>query len=160
MKKHQGFTLAELLVYIGLFAIILTILTEILVSLLKVQLESESISNLDQDSRYIITRLNYDLNRASSITGATTGNTLYIIVSGATYKYSQFGNNLFLTVNSQPSVMLNSFDTSVSNLNFQRLGTSGDSIGVGLTLTSQVIQGGNRHEIKSINTVIGLRPNL
>src|SRR4030042_5852170 len=67
-KFQKGFTLVEILLYMGLLAILLVVLTEILVSILAVKIEFEATSSVEQDSRFLLSRLFYDINRASAIT--------------------------------------------------------------------------------------------
>jgi prepilin-type N-terminal cleavage/methylation domain-containing protein len=167
-KNHnKGFTLIELLIYMGIFSILLMVLTQIFISSLNVQLESEAVSSVEQDSRFIIARMSYDIERASQVnlpanlgdiqTGL--GAKLEFIVGGATYTYKLSGADLQLDISGVPN-KLNSFDTNISNLTFERLGNTGgtNSIKVGFTVTSKAVRSSGP-EIKNVQTVLGLRPN-
>lgn len=143
-KQNQGFTLIELLMYIGLLSIFLIVLTEIFVSILDVQLESEATSHVAQDGRYITTRLIYDVNRADTIiTPATPGSaaaTLVLDIGGSTYTYAvNASGNLTLT-DVTGAAMLNDYDTIISNVLFTRLGNSGgkNTITANFTVASRV----------------------
>lgn len=161
MKKNQGFTLIELAVYIGLFSILLIVLTEVFTSALDDRLEAESSSQVVQDGRFILARFMYDINRAESIAAPAVlgeqANSLQIIISGAAYTYSLNSNNLELTNNFGIN-KLNSGDTTISNLNFKRLGNiSGkNTIQINFTLTSKTVPKSGP-EIKNFQTIIGLR---
>lgn len=161
MKKNKGFTLIELVVYMGLFSILLIVLAEVFTSALDDRLKSESTSQVVQDGRFILVRFMYDINRAESIAApAVLGeqtNSLQIIISGATYTYVLNNNNLELTNNFGIN-KLNSGDTTISDLNFKRLGNiSGkNTIQINFTLTSKTIPKSGP-EIKNFQTIVGLR---
>lgn len=161
MKKNKGFTLIELVVYMGLFSILLIVLAEVFTSALNDRLESESTSQVVQDGRFILARFMYDINRAESIAAPAVlgeqANSLQIIISGATYTYVLNNNNLELTNNFGIN-KLNSGDTTISDLNFKRLGNiSGkNTIQINFTLTSKTVPKSGP-EIKDFQTIIGLR---
>lgn len=142
-KFKKGFTIVELIVFMGLFSILIVVLTQILSSALSLQLESESKSNVEQDGRYILERMMYDINRTQGyninsagtvtppvitpaiVTPAANGasaTSLKLNVGGNSYLYSLDGsNNLTLSVNGGTADMLNGFDTSITNLTFTRI---------------------------------------
>ena len=142
-KKSSGFTLIELLIYMGILSVFLIILTDVFVSILGVKLESSSYSSVEQDGRYIINRLSYDIRRATSITTPSSpgqnSSSLILVIGGINYTYSLNSNNLVLTSNSL-SNNLNSNLTRISNLQFQRIGNVGGKniIQVNFTVTSTV----------------------
>ena len=112
--KQRGFTLIELLVYMGIFSILLVVLTEMLVSILNLQLDSTATSSVDQDNRFIQQRLTYDIQRAKSFTVSPDQKTLTLSIGTSTYTYSALSNSLQLN-----GLPLNSFDTTITNLLFQ-----------------------------------------
>jgi type II secretory pathway pseudopilin PulG len=162
-KKSGGFTLVELLIYIGIFSILLIVLTQIFVSTINAQLESEANSSVEQDSRYILARAMYDIQRASQIVLPANlgdqGNVLQLTINGVTYIYSLNDENLELS-RTGTADRLNSYDTAITNLTIQRLGNLGgtNSVKIGFTVTSR-IQMPSGPEIKNVQTVVSLRPN-
>src|SRR3989304_8444225 len=112
MKKNSGFTIVELLMYIGLLTILMTILTRLFTATIDEQLTSEATGGLEEDSRFIYSRLAYDLSRADSIVTPAvpgeTSTTLSIMIGPATYTYQVIGTNLVLGGGS-----LNSYMTDV-----------------------------------------------
>lgn len=162
MRKYkQGFTLIELLLFMGLFTIILGVLTNLFSVIIDTQAEVESTSAVENDSKFITTRLMYDIQRAQSISvpaslGAQTS-TLSLVIDGNVFLYSVVDGNLMLTANSQ-SDMLNTHLTQVTNLSFQRFGNVGGKNAVQLKMTLE-----DRNdtaagtESKDIETLIGLR---
>ncbi|KKR78338.1 MAG: hypothetical protein UU23_C0001G0102 [Candidatus Curtissbacteria bacterium GW2011_GWA1_40_9] len=161
--KHlkKGFTLIELIMYMALMSIFLVVLSELFLSILEVRKESEATSGVEQDARYILSRLYYDLNRASSITTPATpgssSSTLVAIISGDTNSYSASGGNLTLTNNAGTN-NLNSSASSISNLNFQKIGASGigQTVKIDFTLTGKTQRTGGA-EIRDFTTTVGLR---
>ena len=85
MKK--AFTLIELLIFMGILAALLGILSQILASALAVQVESQTASSVHSDGRYLLSRLTYDVRRASNITSPAsaglTSPTLTLTISGS-----------------------------------------------------------------------------
>ena len=160
-RKRPGVTLVELLIYMALVAIFLITLTDIFASILNVRTESEATSSVDEDSRFILARLNYDINRAQSITTpASLGNStpnLVIVISGINYTYSLNTNNLEL-INNLGTNNLNSSETQVSGLSFQKIGNAGgkDTVKIQFTITSKT-QRPAGPETKTFNTTVGRR---
>lgn len=161
--KHQGFTLVELLLYMGIFLILLIVFLQLFSSILDVQLESQSTSAVDSDGKYIIARLAYDIENASSIVtpsgNGLTRSSLEIWSNSADEDVVLTGGNLQLVnVTTGQTNNLNSADTIVSNVSFTRLGsTYGKStITVAFTLTSTTHRTGGA-EVRSYTTTLGQR---
>jgi hypothetical protein len=144
----------------ALLSIVLSVLTAIFVAVIDVQLESESLSGVQQDARFISGKLYYDINSATSVTqpalGTTTSN-LQFTRNGINYEYSLNGSDLVIT-DMTGTYPVNSYSTSVSNVSFTRLGNSGGKhiIQITLTVTSDVLDVGET-ETKVIQTSVGLR---
>ncbi len=160
-QAQRGVTLIELLLYMGLLSIFLTVLSQIFITSLSTQLESESVSGLDQDGKYIIARLSYDIQRSTNITqpGALglSSSSLSFVAGGLSYQYSQASGILTVSENGTP-YQLNSLGTLVSNLQFTRRGNSSGkpTITVSFTLTSTVLREKGQ-DTKSFSTTIGTR---
>jgi prepilin-type N-terminal cleavage/methylation domain-containing protein len=160
-SEKKGFTLVELLIYIGLFSILLVILTNIFVAIIDSRLESEATTNVEEDGKYIVNRLTYDLRRAQSISTpssrGTQTNSLQIAIDGTSYNYALQNNNLILTTGSD-TLQLNSYGSKISNITFLRVGNLGgkDTIQIQFTIQSVTLQH-NRTEQRTIKTTVGLR---
>lgn len=163
--RPAGFTIIESLVYMGLLIILITILSLLFSSILDVQLESKSTSSVDLDGRYIIAKLIYDMHMMQTsspvndtiITPSTPGgssSTLNFTVNSINYTYSLSSGNLQL-VNDKGTNNLNGVDTTVSALQFTRIGTgaSTDTIRVTFTVTSKIIRNAGA-ESRSYQTTI------
>lgn len=164
MKKifnsKGGYTLIEMLMYMGLLSILLVVMVDLFASSLDAQLESQSISIVNRDGRFLISRLSYDINRAQSIVSPALGSqqaTLQLSIGGVSYTYTANNGNLQLT-NNNGTDNLNGFDSTVSNLSFQTLGnTNGKhTVKVQFTVTSKVTRVSGA-ETKTFQTTVGIR---
>lgn len=160
--KKAGYTLVELLIFMALLAGILVVVSDILGSVLDVRLESESTSSVEQDGKYILNRIGYDIGRADEITvPANDGDnsaSLILVIGPSSNSYSLNGGNLQLT-NLSGTNRLNSISTSISNLSFTRIGNSADAkdtIRMSFTVTSTTVRVSGP-EVRSYQTTVGLR---
>lgn len=160
-NSKKGFTLVELAIYMGISMVILLILTELLTAIFNTKLLTKSTTGVARDGRYIYTRLTYDVNRAQSVTlPANLGEistSLVLSIDGAQYIYSVQNGNLVLTA-PQGSDSLNGYDTTVSNLTFQRIGNPNGkhTFRINYVITSKVTTNGPP-ETQSFQTTAGLR---
>src|SRR3989344_141942 len=145
--KNKGFSIVELLLYMGIFTILLTVILQMFGSIFDIQLESQATSSVASDGRYILSRFSYDLSRAQSISFPASpgdlGTQLSIVINGQTFIYSSGSGNLVLQNQSMDtSDQLNSTETSISELSFLRLeGSDGkDAVQVSFTLVSEATQ--------------------
>ncbi len=151
-QNLRGFTIVEMIVYMALLTVMLVILTRMFTGILDMQLKSTAVGEVEEDSRYVFTRLAYDIGRASGIvTPANLGeqtNTLTLLIDGTAYAYNLSNFNLLLG-----SDQLNSAGTAISNLSFLRLG---ESIQIGFTIASTT-QTVPLLPSKTLKTTIALR---
>jgi prepilin-type N-terminal cleavage/methylation domain-containing protein len=163
MTKHRlGFTLIELMVYMMILPILLYVLIQIFDSVLDVQMESMTSSSLQQDAGFILSRFEYDVHRATSITtptapGLTTncpGLILGLIINSTAYNFTCSGENLYL--NSQ---LLNSSEVLVSGLSVTRIGndTGHDTVKISMDLTGSSLGLNGQTQSRSYQTTFGLR---
>ncbi len=158
--QQKGSTLIEMLIYMGVFSVLIGVLSTIFGAILDVQLESQGTSRVDQDGRYILARLSHDIEDATGITTPSspgqTSSTLQIAVNSINYTYGLDGSgNLQLTVPSGTD-RLNSQGIVVSGLSFTRLGNGGanDTIRVNYTVTS-TIQSPSGPDARTFQTTLG-----
>jgi type II secretory pathway pseudopilin PulG len=161
-RLAKGLTLIELVLYMGLLSIFLMILVRLFSSTIDVQLESEAYSHVEQDGRYLLSRLAHDVGRASAIvTPPTLGSpsgTLQLTVDSINYSYTVTNGSLTLAAGTSTDA-LNSVDTSVSNFVVRRLGNNvngKNSLQVAFTLQSRA-QRSSGPETKTFQTTLGLR---
>lgn len=128
LKPNQGFTLVELIIYMGLLMIMILIFTQIFASIIDNQLGSRNTSNTADDGRYIYSRFIYDVGRAQSITQpsdfGSSSATLTMVIGGSNYTYSLDNSNNLIITDGFGSESLNGEGSSVSALLFTKVGTS------------------------------------
>lgn len=160
----RGYTLIELLVFMGIVSILLVMLTNMLASIIDVRQESESISSIEQDGNYILARFAYDIQRAQTINSPASlgqnGFSLDISIDGINNLYN-LNNGILTVTNNNGILQFNSANSSVSNLNFLRLGNAGDTaredtVRVNFTVTSRIVRSSGP-EAKNFQTTVGLR---
>lgn len=160
-NKFRGFTIIELMVYMGLLAIFLTIISQIFVASIDTQLESEAESGIQQDSKFIFARLQYDLANATAIVepsfSGSSSSLLQFVSGGTTQSYQLTGVNAIFT-NGVNIYQLNSVNTAVSNLLFTRRGVANGKpfITASFTLTSAVVRNSGP-DVQAFETTIGTR---
>lgn len=155
----KGFTLIELLVYIGLSSVLIALMSQIFLATLGVRIESQSTTNVQQDARFILSRIAYDVRRASTMTAPSsgqTGSTLTLVIHeqgvDREYIYSVQGTDLVLTTGSDTDP-INSNGTKIESIAFQRIG---ETVEITMTLVGneQVSPG---QQVLSVRTTVGRR---
>ena len=161
--SQKGVTVVELLLYMFILSVLLTILTSVFVSALDVQSESNSASSVEYDGNYILARLSYDIHRANSISIPTSNGsssaTLRIVINSENYTYSIDSNNNLILVNNLGTNNLNNYGTSISALSIQRLGNAGgieNTLRINFTVTSKTKRVSG-YETKNFQTNLSLR---
>ncbi len=159
--KPSGFSLVELLIYMGLSSIILTVVAGLFVAVLESQLRSEQSSIMEQDSRYLIAKLSYEITQADellipAILGESA-NQLQLATSGQPVILELDNQDLEITKNGLV-YQLNHSLTTVDNFQVTRLGNEEGQpvIQVNLTLSSQ-IQAEGQPSTKDYQITVSLR---
>lgn len=161
LQPSRGFTLVELLIYMGLLTSLLLVFTDIFTSIIENQLTSQNTSNVAEDGRYVYSRFIYDVSRASAITeplnyGSSSAN-LRLVIDGQNHLYSLVGNNLMVT---EPagSFQLNGDGSSISALLFTKVGTTSAKSTVRINFTvNGTVPSRKQLDIQHFQTTAGLR---
>lgn len=137
-KKHQsGFTVIELLMYLGLYSILIVVITQLFLTLIESRTEAENLTMLQQESRYITQRLIYDIRRAQSVTlpvqVGDSGNQLELNIDGETFRY-QVNVNGFLELVSPSGTASISSQVTTGQFLVQKTGSTGLNDGVSVQL--------------------------
>jgi len=148
-KFQKGITIVELIVYIGILSIFMLVLVDVFVAILNSKLDTESTSTLNQDARYIYSRLAYDIANADTAS-VPSPNSLDLISSGVSYHYAMDGSgNLLLN-----GIAINGLDTKVNSIAFTKIG---NTVKISYTIESLItLPSGN--QTRTIETTVGLRP--
>ncbi|MBI2442794.1 MAG: hypothetical protein HYV40_02710 [Candidatus Levybacteria bacterium] len=160
-RKFFGFSVVELLLYMGLLSIFLTILTQLFIASLQVQLASESISSVEQDGRYILSRFQYDILRSGDVQSPSgfgqEGTSLTLLVEGNPVVYSLSGSELMLDAGGSAE-KISGANVLVSDLKFTKYGNNPGKPTVSLSfiVTSKVKQA-KGVDSKMFQATFGLR---
>ena len=166
-KSQKGTSFIELILYFSLLGIVLVIATDIILRTGEFSLESSARNDLQDDGRFIISRLSYDIHKANSITTPVnlgdTSSTLVSTVGPETHTYSLVDTNIDYQEETGPppniqNANINSNRTKVNSLTFKRLGNSGGKHTIKVTFElegTQPQKGGP--EQKTFETVVSLR---
>ena len=161
LKMKRGFSLVELLLYMGLISILLVILTSVFISVLDVQQSSQATSSAEQEGAFLLTRLTYDIHRASSITtpsvSGSPSSALTLVIGGVTYSYTISNGQVLLDINGVPE-SLSGVDTQISDLFFTRIGSPSGKATLQISFTVRGIGTSSQiPEIRRYESSIGLR---
>jgi len=158
--KKQGFTIVELLLYIGLFSILIYVIMNIFATSLDLKSRSESVSMVHQDGRFILQKFMTDINNANSIiipNLGSSGSTLQIVLYGVLRTY-QLNNNTIELIDNTDTYQLSSFGTDVTNLSFTRIGSINGKNTIKISFTLQGKANFNPgQETENFQTTIGIR---
>lgn len=149
--------MVEMLMVMGIMSILVVILSQVFGSILTMKLRSQATTAVAQDSRYVITRLAYDVSRASDITSAS-GGTLNLSISGVSHLYSLQGTTLMVSVGGAANQALTGVGTKINALSFTRTDLSGHkAFQISLNIAPTVIQPGGALGARQLTTTLALR---
>lgn len=160
-KYSRGLTLIELIIYMGLFSMFVTVLVQLFASSIETRLDAEGTSNANLDANYLLLHFEDVIHNATDITDptlyGTPQNSLSITVDGDEYEYSLQDGNIIQTVDGT-STQVNSWGTTITNLSFERMRNSAglDSVRISATVES-VARNHNGPEIRTLQTTVGMR---
>ena len=169
VKIKKGFTIVELLIYIGILSILLIVLTDIFVAILDVRRESQATSAVEEDGRFILGRIAYDFYQAQNVnlTAGQTDTRIEFNIQGSGIRYSLNAGNFLRAGDPNCDLLgsecpLNSSESKITSLTFTNIKNSfpppnpKDTIQVKFTVES-VAQRPQGPETRSFQTTIGLR---
>jgi hypothetical protein len=100
---RRAFTLVELIIYMGIFAVMLVVLAQIFEATLNLFVESTTNSSISRETSYLASRMTYDIRRATDIqlpvTTGETGSVLQLLIDGETFVYQINEGRMTLTEN-------------------------------------------------------------
>ena len=135
----------EAIIYIALLGIFLYSLTNLFVSSIDLRLETEANSSVEQDGRFLLNRLRYDITQSDAIVAPSSlgvpDDTLTLTRGGINYTYSIVDGDL-VVADGGSTDQLNSTRTQVPSISFLRLGNVGgkNTVTISFTVNSEVEQ--------------------
>jgi len=165
-KSQTGASLIELIIYFALLGIVLIIAVDIMLRTGEFSLEASTKNDLQDDARYVINRLTYDIHRAENVViPVNLGDSeplLRLTINGNDYIYRQRSQTLDLQ-RQQVGVpdwiyLTSNLVTAPVDMTFTRVGNTGGNPTIKITFTlrsTTVPKGGPKQ--KTFETVVGTR---
>lgn len=120
----QGFTLIELMVYLGILSIISVVLSLSFISLTRGRAQNESRTEVQSNARFAMDKITQDIQAASSVSlgsgGVSTSSALVLTEPIGTVQYSVSNGQLQRTVNSGAPDIITSTLVTANTLTFTR----------------------------------------
>lgn len=113
-KKHKGISLIELIIYIGVMAIVLVAITDLAARLVFAQTKVNKTSVVTENLNFAMRKISADVENATAITGSYPSNTLTLTVAGQQLIYKLNGQTLTLSTGSQPAIPITSSKVNIS----------------------------------------------
>lgn len=146
----KGFTLFEVLMYLGIFSLMATALMTFSWDVFDLGRKDRASRHVFSDARFVAERLEYLIRNAS---GVDTSASVYDDVNGRlvlqelgasdTVTIEIRDGSVLLARTGQPDIVLSSLDTQTTELRFLQYGTHADaSEYIGFTLGMESVQGG------------------
>lgn len=160
-QAEQGFSLVELLLYMGLLSVFLVVISTFFVSILDVQSRALSSSELEENSKFISNRLKYELRSAESATNSAelgaASSSIVLIRDSVSYTFSVLDNTL-QRASASATVVLHDDDVQLSNFSVVRVGNEGqfDTFIIDYSLTSATQVGGDADQ-RDYQLTVGMR---
>ncbi len=135
---HQkGFTLVEILVYFGLFSILLVVINSLFITTLEQQTQDLARSALQQESEFVLAKLKYDIYNADSISlpaqAGDVSDSLVFITEGVTNSYQLNATELTKSIDGDVFEVTSS-QVDVESLQFENQSGSSLDQTVGFTV--------------------------
>ncbi len=156
-----GYTLVEVLMFMGLFSMFLVLLTNMFATILETQQRSLATSYVEQTGRFVLARLMYDVHRATSITtpaaAGSTDTSLDLNIDGVPYSYS-IDNGVFQLSNSSGVHDLHAGQVTVSNFSLTRIGNVNGKHTLQLSFdVESVVPDTTGIQSRTFSTTLGIR---
>lgn len=157
---RKAFTLVELIIFMGIFSILIFIISDLFVNSLKAKSQGESVAVVNQDADFVLAKLEYDLHQGYGLTQPSlglTGSSVSFLKGGEQITYRLSGNNLERVIGTDVQV-LNSYRTRITTAEFTNIGnaTGKSTVKIAITFESTTLTEG-KPEVISLDTTVGLR---
>lgn len=134
-KLQAGFTLVELIIYIGIVSIVLTSLSYLILDIIGGQVSSQADREVNYNVRHLSTQLATDIRAAESIT-SITADSLTLSLPGDDISYQFDGNGLLTrqVAAGDPAVVHTSAVTTNGSFTDQSYGSRSQHVGISFTV--------------------------
>lgn len=160
-KNNRGFTLVELLLYVGISAVMLLIISVFLSSLLQSRIKNQTIAEVDGQGMQVMQTIAQTARNAENITAPSTGasaTSLTLDVSTGANDPTVFdlsGGAIRISEGGGSAVPLTNSRVTASALTFQNLSRADTPGTVRIQFTLEAVNPENRNEYGYEKTFIG-----
>lgn len=153
-NKNKGFTLVELLLYVGIISILMLGISAFLSVLLSARVKNQTISEVDTQGFEVVRIIQQTIHNANSITSpatSTVAGSLILTMTSSTLNPTSFTSSsgvLYITEGNGQPVPLTNSHVNLSNLIFSNISLSSTpgAIRFMFTLTRQNLSGRNEYD--------------
>jgi type II secretory pathway pseudopilin PulG len=154
VKKSKAFTLIEFLVYITVSTAAIILTTSAISNIFLNKTKLETVAEVNQNAKFILNRIESAIRNADDVSGPAlgqSGSTLSLSFSDAALNPTVFSfssGDIVLQEGESDPVILNSYHTQATALNFQNLSYADASGSIKATITLEFINlsGRRAHE--------------
>jgi len=166
MSLHQrqktGFTLMEILVYIGVLSIIVVVISSFLLWLSSSTTKARAMREVLDNARRVVEIMTYEIKKAKSVSSTSTATHLFLENATATefYLCGTASTTLCLKKESESPVNLTSDKVEIKNLTFTQIATATTTPSVQINLKVDYKNPGDIPEYQasvSITSTVSLR---
>lgn len=125
--KQNGFSLIELIIYIGVFAVAIAVGAQLLGASGRIRSQTEARYEVQQNIRFAIEKITENIRKASAISGTYPSNTLTLTVSGQSVVFTLASGVLTMQEGAGPVQNLTTSDVIVSAIGGGNLFTKIDN---------------------------------
>ena len=111
---QQGFSLIELIVYIGIFTVVIAVGTQLLGVSGRIRNQTEARYEVQQNIRFAVEKISENIRKASAISGTYPSNTLTLTISGQSVVFALSSGILTMQEGAGPVQSLTTGDVLVS----------------------------------------------
>ena len=131
-KNRPGFTLIEILIYLGLFTLIIG---GSLISLMNIIQNTERTQALTQEeANFILSKINWAMDGATNFTVATSTLTISNLGTSLVFSYDGANSDITLKRGSQVATILNNDEVKINGVNFTKISGSPNKLITTLTV--------------------------
>ena len=153
IKNHQGISFLELIIYIGIMAIILTSIGAFIVSNRKLEKNNQAINEVEFQGTQLVRLITQAVRNSAAVNSPTAGNS----AASLSINTDTAGNNptvfdlssgkLRIKEGSASAINLNSNQIQISNLSFKNLANTGTKSIIYLKFDVGYVNPGNLQEL-------------
>ena len=153
LKQSKGFTLMELLIYVGIATVAIVVFTNFMVDVTKNASKAKITQEVQQNARLLLSRMTQEIRTAKEIIYVTSDQITFKNSSDDTITFYLNDDDVYYDINSSGPVSLINDQVRVTQLNFQQ---NSDSVNIDLTVEQkdENVEAAKKGEINLTSTIV------